>query len=158
MDDRDEDEKRRVMTPPKEWNGDQDDSDSDSDWLSDAESEPDQQGKEETPERPEVDDAGWLTAEDAPPEPDFAPAADSEPEADWFSEDDLAAAPDPRPAPPKAPADSSARPEKAPAAAKTGENINFSSEDLLTDHQIVGTGSAGRLPLWPTLGGAVAVV
>ena len=158
MDDRDEDEKRRVMTPPKEWNGDQDDSDSDSDWLSDAESEPDQQGKEETPERPEVDDAGWLTAEDAPPEPDFAPAADSEPEADWFSEDDLAAAPDPSPAPPKAPADSSARPEKAPPAAKTGENINFSSEDLLTDHQIVGTGSAGRLPLWPTLGGAVAVV
>lgn len=165
MDDRDEDEKRRVMTPPREWNGDQDD-DSDSDWLSGTDSEPEEQGNDDTPERPEVDDAGWLTAEDAPPEPVFAPAESDGPEADWFSEGGSDAAPEQKPsarqdAPdnnPTQPAATAASPEKTPASAKTGESIDFSSEDLLTDHQIVSTGSAGRLPLWPTLGGAVAVV
>ena len=165
MDDRDEDEKRRVMTPPREWNGDQDD-DSDSDWLSGTDSEPEEQGNDDTSERPEVDDAGWLTAEDAPPEPDFGTAESDEPEADWFSEGDSGPAPEenssaPRDVPdnnPTQPAATAASPEKIPTSAKTVESMDFSSEDLLTDHQIVGTGSAGRLPLWPTLGGAVAVV
>ena len=152
MDDRDEDEKRRVMTPPREWNGDQDD-DSGSDWLSGTDSEPEEQGNDDTPERPEVDDAGWLTAEDAPPEPVFTPAESDGPEADWFSEGSSDAAPEQKPsarqdAPdnnPTQPAATAPSPENTPASAKTGESIDFSSEDLLTDHQIVGTGSVGRL-------------
>lgn len=171
MDDRDEDEKRRVMTPPKEWSGDQTDDASDSDWLNDSESEANEHQEAPEPEKPAVDDSGWLTADDAPPEPDFSPAQSPEPEADWFSENDLAKAPatdDGGPAPEASPstakdgvqgpeATRTPRPATAPPTGAT-PNAHFSSEDLLTDHQVVGTGSAGRLPLWPTLGGAVAVV
>ena len=171
MDDRDEDEKRRVMTPPREWSGDQADDASDSDWLNDSESEADEHREAPEPEKPAVDDSGWLTADDSPPEPDFSPAQSPEPEADWFSENDLAKAPatdDGGPAPEASPStakDGVQGPEttRTPSPATTPPtgatpNVHFSSEDLLTDHQVVGTGSAGRLPLWPTLGGAVAVV
>ncbi len=165
MDDRDEDEKRRVMTPPKEWSGDQDDKEADSDWLSDAAPQAHAHEDPSAPAKPEVDDAGWLTADDAPPEPDFPSPADAEPEADWFSDDDLSAAPDttaPVSPPPQSDPTTFQRPDESrtgPAPAKdTAPRVEFSSEDLLTDHQIVGTGTAGRLPLWPTLGGAVAVV
>jgi len=182
MDDRDDDDKRRLMTAPEEWGGEQD-ADDNTDWLNEA--APEDGAEDEPPAdgsaaKPLIDESGWLTADNAPPEPVFpAPENNTEPEADWFSENDLSSGTDTSagdvdrtaavaPEAPRSvseatltpstplPAVDSDKPLK-PAKPEIDED-RFSSEDLLTDHKVVGTGSAGKLPLWPTIAGALAVV
>ena len=186
MDDRDDDDKRRLMTAPEEWGGEQH-TDDNNDWLGEA--SPEDKADDESPgdgsaTKPLIDESGWLTADNAPPEPVFtAPGNNTEPEADWFSENELSsgaeasagsggstASPAPTAAPSAAAPGSQAAPKPStPLPAVDGDRPpqpkepeidedRFSSEDLLTDHKIVGTGSAGKLPLWPTIAGALAVV
>mgnify|MGYP000114719111 CR=1 FL=1 len=90
MDDHDENDKRRVMTPPKEWGSDDDGTD----WLmaSEERSDPPQPSA-----RPDIDDAGWLTSEsdDAQVNPSTN-TTDSEDSStgDWFAGGDITTAPE----------------------------------------------------------------
>ena len=168
MDDHDENDKRRVMTPPKEWGSDDDGTD----WLmaSEERSDPPQPSA-----RPDIDDAGWLTSEsdDAQVNPSTnATDAEGSSTGDWFTGGDITTAPET-----KTPVEtdnsspiSSSSPdiqpsteteEEALATAEpfsAGDSSEFSSMDLLTDHHIVGTTTSGKLPLWPTVAGIAAVV
>ena len=184
MDDRDNDDKRRIMTPPEEWAGAQG-ADGNNDWLteSDPPANSDTGQGEAGRVKPPVDESGWLTSENAPREPNFArPNGDSEPEADWFSDSDLdpdtlasasgaadtigaaaeklaqARSNAPRPQPDPTPLPELAADESLSEADVLQSETTFSSEDLLTDHKIVGTGAPGKLPLWPTIAGALAVL
>ena len=168
MDDHDENDKRRVMTPPKEWGSDDDGSD----WLmaSEERSDPPQPSA-----RPDIDDAGWLTSEsdDAQvnPSTNGTDAADSS-TGDWFAGGDITTAPktttpvqtdnSSRIPPPSADIQPAAEIEEETLATSepfsAGDSSEFSSMDLLTDHHIVGTTTSGKLPLWPTVAGIAAVV
>ncbi|EAW41702.1 hypothetical protein MGP2080_03375 [marine gamma proteobacterium HTCC2080] len=168
MDDHDENDKRRVMTPPKEWGSDDDGSD----WLmaSEERSDPPQPSA-----RPDIDDAGWLTSEsdDAQvnPSTNGTDAADSS-TGDWFTGGDITTAPktttpvqtdnSSRIPPPSADIQPAAEIEEETLATSepfgAGDSSEFSSMDLLTDHHIVGTTTSGKLPLWPTVAGIAAVV
>jgi hypothetical protein len=168
MDDHDENDKRRVMTPPKEWGSDDDGTD----WLmaSEERSDPPQPSA-----RPDIDDAGWLTSEsdDAQVNPSTnATDAEGSSTGDWFTGGDITTAPET-----KTPVEtdnsspiSSSSPDIQPSTEteeealatsepfSAGDSSEFSSMDLLTDHHIVGTTTSGKLPLWPTVAGIAAVV
>jgi cell division septation protein DedD len=166
MDDHDENDKRRVMTPPKEWGSDDDGTD----WLMASEERSDQ--PQPSP-RPDIDDAGWLTSEsdDAQvnPSTNTTDAEDSS-TGDWFAGGDITTAPEtttpvqtdnssPISSPNIQPAAEIEEEALATSEPFTAEDSSeFSSMDLLTDHHIVGTTTSGKLPLWPTVAGIAAVV
>ncbi len=172
MDDHDENDKRRVMTPPEEWGGDDDGAD----WLMASEENSD---APQPSERPAIDDAGWLTSESEGAESGTSADRTATQESstdDWFAGGDITTSPettaphqadDPAPltasmsAPPTEPSEEPEA-EPAPTSAASdpfgGSNSSeFSSMDLLTDHHIVGTTTTGKLPLWPTIAGIAAV-
>ncbi|MDG1065362.1 MAG: SPOR domain-containing protein [Luminiphilus sp.] len=169
MDDHDENDKRRVMTPPKEWGSDDDEAD----WLMASEERPD---APQPSTRPDIDDAGWLTSESdgaqVKANTDPTDAEDSS-AGDWFAGGDITTAPEttaPLQTDNASPTHSSdVQPsveieEEAPDTSDplepfgASDSSEFSSMDLLTDHHIVGTTSSGKLPLWPTVAGIAAVV
>ena len=171
MDEHDENDKRRVMTPPEEWGGDDG-----ADWLMASEENSD---APQPSQRPAIDDSGWLTSESDSAElgtsPDRTETQGSSTD-NWFAGGDITTSPeitaphqadDPGPltasmsTPPTEPSE---EPEAEPAPTSTasdpfgGSNSSeFSSMDLLTDHHIVGTTTTGKLPLWPTIAGIAAV-
>ena len=171
MDEHDENDKRRVMTPPEEWGGDDG-----ADWLMASEENSD---APQPSQRPAIDDSGWLTSESDSAElgtsPDRTETQGSSTD-DWFAGGDITTSPetpaphqgdDPAPltasmsAPPTEPSEEPET-EPAPMSAASdpfGRNTSseFSSMDLLTDHHIVGTTTTGKLPLWPTIAGIAAV-
>lgn len=170
MDDHDENDKRRVMTPPEEWGGDDDGAD----WLMASEESSD---SPQPSVRPAIDDAGWLTSESDGAElgtkVDPAETQGSS-TGDWFTGGDITTSPEttapqqadePSASMSASPIESSEESETEPAPASaasepfSGSNSSeFSSMDLLTDHHIVGTTTTGKLPLWPTIAGIAAVV
>ena len=171
MDEHDENDKRRVMTPPEEWGGDDG-----ADWLMASEENSD---APQPSQRPAIDDSGWLTSESDSAElgtsPDRTETQGSSTD-DWFAGGDITTSPetpaphqgdDPAPltasmsAPPTEPSE---EPETEPAPMSAASDpfgrsnsSEFSSMDLLTDHHIVGTTTTGKLPLWPTIAGIAAV-
>lgn len=171
MDEHDENDKRRVMTPPEEWGGDDG-----ADWLMASEENSD---APQPSQRPAIDDSGWLTSESDSAElgtsPDRTETQGSSTD-NWFAGGDITTSPetpaphqgdDPAPltasmsAPPTEPSEEPET-EPAPMSAASdpfGRNTSseFSSMDLLTDHHIVGTTTTGKLPLWPTIAGIAAV-
>ncbi len=166
MDDYDEQDKRRFMTPPKEWGNDDEDG---ADWLMASE---ESSTSPQPSARPPIDDVGWLTSESEGTElTKRAETADSSGD-DWFTDGEITASPemtaplqaegtDPASTSPLG-AQSSEEPRaETPPASDTfegGTSSEFSSMDLLTDHHIVGTSTTGKLPLWPTIAGIAAVV
>ena len=171
MDEHDENDKRRVMTPPEEWGGDDG-----ADWLMASE---ENSSAPQPSQRPAIDDSGWLTSESDGAELGTSPDRTTTQESsadDWFAGGDITTPPettaphqadDPAPltasmsAPPTEPLEEP-KTEPAPSAAASdpfGRNNSseFSSMDLLTDHHIVGTTTTGKLPLWPTIAGVAAV-
>ena len=90
MDDHDENDKRRVMTPPEEWGGDDDGAD----WLMASEENSD---APQPSERPAIDDAGWLTSESEGAESgtsaDRAATQESSTD-DWFAGGDITTSPE----------------------------------------------------------------
>jgi cell division septation protein DedD len=169
MDDHDEKDKRRFMTPPKEWGGDGDD---EADWLMAPE---ENSTSPQLSNRPAIDDAGWLTSESDGAElngQDDSSMADGSSASDWFTGGDITRSPETT-APEQSEGMSATSatdtqpPESAEAPPTSADPLEpfsasasseFSSMDLLTDHHIVGTSTTGKLPLWPTIAGIAAVV
>ncbi len=164
MDDHDEQDKRRFMTPPKEWGGDDEDG---ADWLMASE---DNSASPQPSARPPIDDVGWLTSESEGPELEEHAATGDSAGDDWFTDGEITASPEAT-APLQAEGttststtdtQSSKAPEADTSAASdtfdASTSAEFSSMDLLTDHHIVGTSTTGKLPLWPTIAEIAAVV
>ena len=164
MDDHDEQDKRRFMTPPKEWGGDDEDG---ADWLMASE---DNSASPQPSARPPIDDVGWLTSESEGPELEEHAATGDSSGDDWFTDGEITASPEAT-APLQAEGTTStsttdtqsskASEADTSAASDTFDastSAEFSSMDLLTDHHIVGTSTTGKLPLWPTIAGIAAVV
>ena len=168
MDDNDEQDKRRFMTPPKEWGGDDEDG---ADWLMASE---DNAASPQPSARPPIDDVGWLTSESEGTELVEDAETGSSSGGDWFTDGEITASPE-TPVPLQAEgtgtstnstSTSDTSTSEAPGADTSsasdtldaGTSSEFSSMDLLTDHHIVGTSTTGKLPLWPTIAGIAAVV
>lgn len=168
MDDNDEQDKRRFMTPPKEWGGDDEDG---ADWLMASE---DNAASPQPSARPPIDDVGWLTSESEGTELEEDAETGSSSGGDWFTDGEITASPE-TPVPLQAEgtgtstnstSTSDTSTSEAPGADTSsasdtldaGTSSEFSSMDLLTDHHIVGTSTTGKLPLWPTIAGIAAVV
>lgn len=166
MDDNDEQDKRRFMTPPKEWGGDDEEG---ADWLMASE---DNAASPQPSARPPIDDVGWLTSESEGTELEEDAETGSSSGGDWFTDGEITASPE---TPPPLQAEgtgtnststSDTSTSEAPGADTSsasdtfdaGTSSEFSSMDLLTDHHIVGTSTTGKLPLWPTIAGIAAVV
>ncbi|WP_435213295.1 SPOR domain-containing protein [Luminiphilus sp. nBUS_16] len=164
MDDHDEQDKRRFMTPPKEWGGDDEDG---ADWLMASE---DNSASPQPSARPPIDDVGWLTSGSEGTKLEEHAETNSSSGGDWFTDGEITASPEKTTplqaegtaSPPITDTQSSEAPEAETHSAAdifdAGTSSEFSSMDLLTDHHIVGTSTTGKLPLWPTIAGIAAVV